>query len=343
MSIDNSKLSSKYIDNCTFVKTVLMILVVLGHSVNFWKGNWFSAVEPSFSSNILVLISDFVNSFHIYAFVIVSGYVYAFLRIIKGKYPKYLSFLYNKVLRLIIPFIFTCFIWVAPVGCYFNGYSLKECLNRYLLGISPNQLWFLLMLFWCFVFAWPLTKMFKDQAILSLGVVLVFYIVGIVGSHFIPNYYSIWTGSEYLLFFWLGFQIFVYRTKFFSIPTYVWIISYFILFISERVFAFSGVIASLLQVMIHLIGALMAFFTIQWLATKVDWKNSKLFWAFSKKSMPIYLFHQQFIYIIIIWLNGKVNPYFNAGLNFIVAMLAAFIVSSLLMKFKWTRFLIGEK
>lgn len=59
--------------------------------------------------------------------------------------------------------------------------------------------------------------------------------------------------------------------------------------------------------------------------------------------MPIYLFHQQVIYVCIFLLNGLINPYIHAALNFIVAMIVSLLISIMTMKFKWTKFLIGEK
>ena len=72
-------------------------------------------------------------------------------------------------------------------------------------------------------------------------------------------------------------------------------------------------------------------------------QDSKLFYFIVKQSMPIYLFHQQVIYFFIFWLNGLVNPYINASINFIGAMVVSIIISGTLMRFKLTRFLIGEK
>lgn len=65
------------IKNCSFVKTVLMLLVILGHSCCFWDGTWFTG-NPVFQSKWLGLISSLVGSFHIYAFTLVSGYIFAF-------------------------------------------------------------------------------------------------------------------------------------------------------------------------------------------------------------------------------------------------------------------------
>ena len=59
--------------------------------------------------------------------------------------------------------------------------------------------------------------------------------------------------------------------------------------------------------------------------------------------MTIYLFHQQIIYVCLYALNGLVNPYIHATINFIVAMISSSIISLILMKFKSTRILIGEK
>lgn len=94
---------------------------------------------------------------------------------------------------------------------------------------------------------------------------------------------------------------------------------------------------------LHIVGALMSFFVLQSIATNIKWKDNILFSFFSTKTMPVYLFHQQIIYFTIIWLNGKVNPYINATINFLVSVTISLVISSIFMKFKWTRRLIGEK
>lgn len=93
----------------------------------------------------------------------------------------------------------------------------------------------------------------------------------------------------------------------------------------------------------HVFGALMSFFVLQCFASKVEWKKNKAFMLLSKNSMTIYLFHQQIIYFTILWFNGKVNPYVNSFINFGVALFLSSLISTMLMKFKVTRILIGEK
>lgn len=72
--MEHNLLASK-LHNLTFIKTVLMLCVIAGHSVSFWKGTWFTVVEPAELSTGLSWISDFMNAFHIFAFTLMSGYL----------------------------------------------------------------------------------------------------------------------------------------------------------------------------------------------------------------------------------------------------------------------------
>lgn len=67
----------KTLKNCGFVKMGLMFLVILGHCTAFWNGTWFTG-NPFYKSSMLGIFSDYLGSFHIYAFTLVSGYIFAF-------------------------------------------------------------------------------------------------------------------------------------------------------------------------------------------------------------------------------------------------------------------------
>lgn len=340
--MDNFTANSK-LHKLTFIKTILMLCVIAGHSVNFWTGNWFTTVVPVFDSKFLCYISDFLSSFHVFAFTLVSGYLFYYLKIEQEKYKEFLPFIKGKVLRLIVPYIFVCIVWAIPIAEYFFQYSLGEIIRLYALGTNPNQLWFLLMLFWVYAIAWPLAGGVFDKRPLS-GAVIVggLYAVGIVGSRLVPNYFYFWTGCEYILFFWIGFMMRKLPDFFGRIKWYVWL-GGFIIFLVAREWIDGGVVHSLLEIAVHIFGAVAAFETLNALADKENLEEKGWFSGLSSKSMPIYLFHQQIIYFTIFWLNGKVNPYLNAGLNFVIAITGSIMISTILMRWKITRFLIGEK
>ena len=63
----------------------------------------------------LVIISDFVNAFHIYGFTFISGFLFYYLKIEKIKYEDFVLFSKNKAKRLLAPYVFVCTVWVAPI------------------------------------------------------------------------------------------------------------------------------------------------------------------------------------------------------------------------------------
>ena len=195
--------------------------------------------------------------------------------------------------------------------------------------------------FWVYVIAWPLADLFNKEPIIGGVLVVGLYTVGVVGSRFVPNYFFIWSSCEYVLFLWLGFMIRKLPQIVVRIKWYIWLTNFVILFGMQEMVD-SGVIHSLLEIAVHVTGSIAAFESLSRLAEHIDW-HIAWFINLSCKTMPMYLFHQQIIYFTIYWLNGKVNPYFLAVINFVMALAGSFIISSVLMHWKATRFLIGEK
>ena len=332
--------------NCTFVRTILMLSVVLYHSILYWGGNWFVG-EPVFSSRLLSVLADWMNTFHIYAFTLVSGYLFCFLKVENGKYGKIVPFIKNKVFRLLVPYAFVLFLWVVPFSYVFNGEV--NIVNNILLGINPAQLWFLLMLFWVFIIFRLLADFFEKHTLLGAFVVLGFYGVSIIGAMLVPNMLQIWRGFGYLIFFWIGFKIRQIPISIVrGIPSFVWGVAHTGLFVLvELVSGYDSTLTKIgvipLKLALYVCGAISAFVVLQRIATKVNWYKNKIFLLFSKNSMPIYLFHQQIVYIFVYLLNGVVNPYVNSLVNFVAATGISLLISVVLMRFKTTRFLIGEK
>lgn len=334
------------LENCTFVKTMLMLIVVAYHSILCWSGNWFLAISVR-RSEILAGIANWLNSFHIYGFALVSGYLFYYLRYEKGKYGRYLPFLAQKAKRLLVPYVFVAAVWVIPFSALFFPGQLTSNIYIYILGISPAQLWFLLMLFGVFLLFYPLADFVKERQLLGAAVVLGFYGIGLLAP--IPNVFQILRACMYMPVFWLGFKLRQWGSSWArQIPVWVWLLAHILLFaVSRYISSYETIIFKLFQwgmeFLLHMVGALMAFVVLQQIADKVNWQNSKVFAVISKMSMPVYLFHQQVIYVFLYCLNGLLNPYIHGVVNFVGAMAVSLALSALLSKFSVTRFLIGEK
>lgn len=133
--------------NCNFAKTVLMLFVVLCHSAAFYGGNWFSACPTSEINTFLALLSSWLGTFHVEGFTLISGYIYYHIKYEKKGYPDFREYIRNKSNRLLIPYVSISLFWVIPIGSIFYSYSFYDVIEKYVLGESPSQLWFLLMLF----------------------------------------------------------------------------------------------------------------------------------------------------------------------------------------------------
>lgn len=72
------KVRERTLENCSYIKTFLILSVVIGHCSATWGNGWF-IFRPE---RILIFkaIDLWVSSFHIYCFTLVSGYIYSYLR-----------------------------------------------------------------------------------------------------------------------------------------------------------------------------------------------------------------------------------------------------------------------
>lgn len=341
LDLDNKQM----LENCNFSKTILMLIIVLGHSCDLWADNWFPASPAVYSSDIIAFVANWVSSFHVPAFILFSGYIFYYMKYEKCDYQKFMIFVVKKLRRLLIPYFFVVFIWVIPIEGVFERFSYQDIFTRYILASSPNQLWFLWMLFDIFVFMWLFSDLLKKYYQFGILISVLGYIAWYFGSAYYSNIFGIWSACKYFLFFNIGFLLRQYGVGILGkITPPIWILGDIGILMIQQVFImWGGVIAELALLGLNIFGAIGAFIVLQDIAHHINWKDSRIIENLSKCSMPIYLFHQQIIYFVIIFLNGRVNPYINVGLNFLIAVSASFIISTILMKWKLTRFLIGEK
>lgn len=335
------------VKNCGFIKTILMILVVLYHSILYWKGTWVVGM-PALEAKPLAFAAELMNSFHIYGFTLVSGYLFCYLKYEQRRYQEFLPFMCNKARRLLVPYAFASLVWAAPIAAHYFDFSAQVIFRRYFLGEAPGQLWFLLMLFWVFAVFWPLSDFFHERTMQGAFLVLCFYGAGIVCGKITPDVFRYQDGLMYLPVFWVGFKMRQYGfRKLQKLPGICWILLHiFMTLFTDSIPADRSLVWKLLQVgsrfVTQILGAVMIFLVLQEAAGKIRW-DTKLFRAMSRNSMAVYLFHQQIVYFFDYRLNGLLNPYLHAGINFVAAMGISLCISSVLMRSKFTRFLIGEK
>ena len=335
----------EYMSQLRFVKLVLAFAVVLYHSCLAYADDWFPYTTHNINTKYLLFFAGWLNSFHIYAFVLVSGFIFYYIKNIRG---GYISFIKKKTQRLIVPAICISIIWVIPIAELFFHYSLKEIILRYCLATAPNQLWFLWMLFWVFIISWPLSNMFLRFK--GAAIVAVLYCIGNLGGNLIPNVFQIRTGCMYVTFFYIGYMFCRLIERLnnnvaiaFALLT-INVISYCSLQFNE----FSDNVVNKLivfglKLLMNTTGAVAAFLILNSVAPYVVAKHNALIKRIGDKTMSLFLFHQQIIYLAICIANGKLNPIVQVVFSFTAALAGSFVINELMMKHKITRWMIGEK
>lgn len=312
-----------------------MLLVVLYHSCALWKsGGWFNQA-PANPSAFLDMLAQWLNSFHVYGFTLVSGFIFYSLKNEKGKYQDKKAFVIGKLKRLIVPYVLVSTLWAGPWYAYYFKASLGDVLKNFVLGVQPAQLWFLLMLFWVFVIA----IVVPDSSVVLLIVALVLYGVGFVGGMIIPNIFQIFTGCQYFIFFALGCIVsgdkfsrgeLGHRRKMVNPILMLCLdiaIFAFYMFLGTSDVAIFKMARQCVELLLHIVGALMAFGVLGWIANRVDWKKSKVFMLLSKHNFIIYLLHQQIIYGVITLFNGETPSGILVALNFVGSVLITLLVA----------------
>lgn len=352
-SIKDYTMNDIFLKNCTVVKCYLLILVMLYHSIVFWTGRWMEGTQPVIASEVLKYIAFWLNSFHIYAFTLVSGYIFAF-KMRNNAYNNFKSLLKSKAKRLLIPYMFVMFFWVAPISAYLFNWDSGHLIKKFILCVNPSQLWFLWMLFGVFIIAWSLWTPLSKKPVIGWTISLICYLIGIAGNKLgILNLFCIWTAFMYVPFFYIGIRIRlkeenVEYTIIEAVPWYIWLIADIFVFTCTVLIGYMNgtgwrILFHCLFFLLHVIGAIMAWTVLQMIATSCNWQNNHIFKTLSRYSMCMFLFHQQFIYFAILWLDGMVNPLLHGVFNFIVAYIGSLLISAFLMQWEVTRILVGEK
>lgn len=140
------------------MRVVATLMVVFFHCLCIYTPFW--GLIP-FRVKDYYILADFLNSIDMPAFVFISGYLYAYLKLEKGKYVENKAFVVNKVKRLLIPYLLLSALL----------YLLGEVNDPAILFYGVSHLWFLLMLFEVFVLM-QLTQRFWQRLSFSASLIL---------------------------------------------------------------------------------------------------------------------------------------------------------------------------
>ena len=175
----------------SIMRPLLILLLVLFHSFIIYGGGWEEPVGfmeiPPYRN-----IAEWTYAFMLESFTFISGYVWLHVCDIKGT-GSMISLIKNKTKRLLVPMLIFGLLYNI---CFMDYTSFTEVVYEVLNG--AGHIWYLPMLFWCFVEAWILKHIKINEWIKITGLAL----LAIFCSE-LPIPFRIATSFYYLFFFYL--------------------------------------------------------------------------------------------------------------------------------------------
>lgn len=337
-TIDKPKIR---LDEVTLMRSILAILIVLFHAFCCWDGRWkpFDGFEEN---PFYGWISRVAFAFTLEGFVLISGYLYAFQQITLKRNGGGKILILTKLKRLILPSI----LFTALYFALFLDYKGVPDLI-YSLVQGRGHMWYLPMLFWCFMGGWLIEKInISDKwKLLVLAVVSIMTIVSLP--------LRIDKACQYMFYFYGGYVLYKESDKIREFVNSRWLtigwIAYAIVFflfrflqayVDELDGSLFSILANLCQLLYASLGALVFY------ATAVYYTQSHQLHSLTNEvarcSFGIYLF-QQFILMILYYKTdfpvvvGNWLPW----IGFVVTLVASLGLSYLLLKTKTGKYLIG--
>lgn len=134
------------LSNVSLYKCIMLFSVILGHCCIVFTGNNWGGVKTDYVP-YLGEITNWLSTFHTYAFVFAAGFLLSYGRYAQGKYRSGKKDVWKRAKRLLVPYAVIAVLWVMPVDMLLLGFGIKETLKNYVFVLSVAQLWFLVMLF----------------------------------------------------------------------------------------------------------------------------------------------------------------------------------------------------
>lgn len=151
-----------FLYDIVFLRAISIVFVVVFHAYGMmYAAAHFPALKDTYYQIYFTLNQCVFINIAMPMFIFVSGYLFAFLRQ-KGKYQNFVDLAKNKAKRILLPYFVFGLIMMATTN---NFHPLALFYGSYW------HLWFLPMLFWCFIIAYLLNKWvmsFESQIIILL-------------------------------------------------------------------------------------------------------------------------------------------------------------------------------
>lgn len=314
----------------------MILFVVVYHAFCIYDNKW-DLPKGLVQIDGYQWISRFAYGFALEAFVLMAGYLYAFQCFETSTQKDFLPIALKKFRRLWIPALLFGVLYVL---CFYNLESLSILSFLKTIFNGAGHLWFLPMLFWCYLGGWILHRLNLNK----WGILAVLFLLSIAPINF--NFLGLGYACQYLFYFYLGYIVWIKQTHIEGmLRNSIWIVVFALLFVGILIIRYMWIDPMVLDSNRHgvvkgfmllgrnfsrdinaLAGLFALFFLIKIYVSRPSFRLSKWVVTCGSLCFGIYIFHQ----FILKWLYYKTTMSMVMDSHFLpfVAALVALVIST---------------
>lgn len=316
------------LQNISVVRVAAMVLIVYYHCLccyTRWSGKFFCGVRFEPYGSLCNVLYDY----HVPAFALIAGFLFGYIRFIRGGYNDIFSFVKKKTERILLPYII-----VGLFLCLIDFGTLRSMYY----GIS--HLWFLISIFGCFILFRLIDFIFTPR---SSVFILVFVYVGFFfGLHNIRTMVPLPANFIYLSFYYAA-GVALSRLTDLKIMgnsrlLFGLLAASVILYLIDITLYHRGRITILLALNVIIL-------TLLYLRTvKRNMMNSAVI-SLDKASMGIYIVHHILIQAVVVmpFMHDFITRHYVLfpHLLFVITLPASYFIVVFMQRYSWSKYIIG--
>lgn len=346
----------KLLFEVSLIRPIVIFLLVVMHSFTKIAAGGFRTNDYQLP-DVYQWLCHLISGFRIETIALVAGYVFAYQSLDMKRQHAFQPFLVKKLKRLILPMLFFGVFYYALFLYTPETFSMSGFLLKWFSGCG--HLWFLPMLFWCFISiwlidyyhlsSWKTLVVFAFIAILPLPLHslplgfsrlphFLFFVYG--GYYLYENRRIVWQhgfGIKSILLFWITYVmlIIVRHTLLNQVPDVL----------SEIEVIIWKLLKSIVDLLVSCIGVMALYCTISRKTIRSSFTPQQWVIRSSEYCYGVYVYHQFLLVGLYHYLTPSlvslINPYLVPWLGFIIAFFVSWILTKLTLCTRFGRFLIG--
>ncbi|WP_455586903.1 acyltransferase family protein [Bacteroides sp.] len=190
---------SKYLTDVVIIRLSLIFLLVFYHSFAIYSGNWSSPFFFPLDIPVYYWLSVCSHGFRLEAMTFISGLLLGYT---VKRYPERMSFngcVIKKIKRILLP----CILFSAIYFFIFSEANMTWYESVYEIMIGCGHLWYLPMVFWCFVLIFIIETYTTTSVKVLLSITFLLSLLPLQGFLPLRLGYTI----NFFIYFYIGYLI----------------------------------------------------------------------------------------------------------------------------------------